>query len=168
MVVYFDTSYLAKIYLLEPGTELAREIQASVGDKATSPITYVEMAAALSRQRRDGALSDNEYHRLLTEFRSDWPKLVKIEINEELVRHAGDLASKYALKGADAIHLASALEFSKAGKGIKVLFATADEKLRRGAVLEGLVTPGDYHHEGGKPGMVGEKKRKWGKDRRKR
>ena len=38
----------------------------------------------------------------------DWETLDKLEVTEDLVREAGELAEEHAVRGFDAIHLASA------------------------------------------------------------
>jgi len=166
VVAYFDTSYLVKLFLPENGTDTAKELLASADAVSTSLISYAEMGSALARQKREGSINEATQNKLLAEFRANWIRFERIGLTEKLVARAGELADIYSLKGADAIHLASALEFAKAGNGIKVLFATADEKLRKGAVREGLSIPAKYGYEGGKPGTVGEKKMKWGKRKR--
>ncbi len=52
-----------------------------------------------------------------------------------LVRHAGELADKHALRGYDAVHLASALA---AGPG--TTFISWDRELRRAASQAGCAT----------------------------
>ena len=166
MVAYFDTSYLAKLYFPEPNSDHAQILLDSADRSVTSLITYAEMGSALARRRREGNINEARHHSLINEFRKDWMVFTRISVTETLVEHAAELAGLYSLKGADAIHLASALHFAKAGRGFEVIFATADEKLRKGAVKEGLAIPAEYGYEGGKPGTVGEKKRKWGKKKK--
>ena len=61
-----------------------------------------------------------------------------IELTETVTTHAGALASRYALRGADAVHLASLLAV---GADSTVL-AAWDQRLRAGAQAAGvLVAP---------------------------
>jgi len=167
VVAYFDTSYLVKLFLPETGTDRAKELLAAANVISTSLISYAEMGSALARQKREGWITEDKQRVLMAEFRDNWVKFNRIGISEQLVARASELADIHSLKGADSIHLASALQFAKAGRGIEVLFATADERLRKGAVMEGLAIPAEYSYEGGKPGTAREKKVKWGKGKKK-
>jgi len=42
-------------------------------------------------------------------FDRDWRRYVRIPVTSRLVRLAGELAERHALKGYDAVHLASAV-----------------------------------------------------------
>ena len=63
--------------------------------------------AAAARQRR---LSAEQLRRAKTEFAGLWQQVTILEITEDLVDAAGDLAEQERLRGYDAIHLAAALE----------------------------------------------------------
>jgi len=64
---------------------------------------------------------------------------LKIGISEPLVRLAGDLAERHALRGYDAVHLASGL-ILKDRLGLQVSFSTWDIPLRQAAATTGLLT----------------------------
>lgn len=57
-----------------------------------------------------------------------------MELTEAITRRAGGLAGERALRGADAVHLASALVFGRA----QVLVTVWDLRLRAGARAAGL------------------------------
>jgi len=62
-----------------------------------------------------------------------------IALDEDLARHAGDLAERHALRGYDAVHLASALAIDVPGE---LVIATWDGELAAAAVAEGrMVVP---------------------------
>jgi predicted nucleic acid-binding protein len=56
-----------------------------------------------------------------------------VAIDEPLARHAGDLATQHALRGYDAVHLASALAL----EGDDILLATWDNALNAAARATG-------------------------------
>ena len=62
-----------------------------------------------------------------------WTSFDRLAVSEAIVRHAGDLAERRALRGFDAIHLASAL-----AQAPEVVMACWDEQLARAARAEGL------------------------------
>jgi predicted nucleic acid-binding protein len=62
-----------------------------------------------------------------------WQTLDRHIVSEEIVHHAGQLAERRALRGFDAIHLASAL-----AQRPDAAFACWDQELSRAARAEGL------------------------------
>jgi len=60
-----------------------------------------------------------------------------IDVTEPTVRRAGDLADRHALRGFDAVHVASAAEI-----GIGTVLVTWDKDVARAAHLEGLQVAG--------------------------
>ena len=63
-----------------------------------------------------------------------WAATRTVELTETITAHAGHLASRHALRGADAVHLASLLAVGAA----ETLFAVWDQNLRTGAEAAGV------------------------------
>jgi uncharacterized protein len=100
---------------------------------ATSSILhYPEGRAALAAARRGARLTVATHRRALDDFESLQGELSLIGIDAQLAREAGQLAEKFALRGYDAVHLASALS---AGEAITLV--SWDEDLRRAAIHSG-------------------------------
>lgn len=144
MIAYFDTSFLVKLYAAEEDSETARTTMSTASAIVTSVVSYAELCSALARKRREGGLNETAYRAALRSFQMDWNGIEKAEVSDELARRAGDLATRHALRGLDAIHLASALWVSSGIRGGKLAFATADQRLARTARLEGLAAPRAY------------------------
>ena len=108
MICYLDTSALVKLYIEESGSDVVRDMVALCSLVSTSKIAYVEAMAAFSRYQREEAPSE-AMHEIVSHFRLDWPSYFSLEVTESLVFFAGELAQQHALRGFDAIHLASAL-----------------------------------------------------------
>lgn len=144
MIAYFDTSFLVKIYAAEDDSETARAMMSAASAIVTSAVSYAELCSALARKRREGGLDHAAYRAALRAFQTDWDCVKKVVVSEETARRAGDLAGKHALRGFDAVHLASALCVSSGVKGGNLTFATADERMVRAAAREGLATHRDY------------------------
>jgi uncharacterized protein len=64
---------------------------------------------------------------------------VQVKVTQELIQLAGNLAEKHALRGFDAIHLASAVMLMKSG--MPVVFSCYNEKLQKASFLEKLAQP---------------------------
>ena len=60
-----------------------------------------------------------------------------VELSAKVARRAGELTERRALRGFDAIHLASALEVDEL-TGVMPSFCCFDDRLREAAVAEGL------------------------------
>lgn len=65
-----------------------------------------------------------------------WSSTRAVDLTEVIGQRAGELAGKQALRGADAVHLASALAMDSTD----VLFAVWNLRLRAGAQAAGVTT----------------------------
>jgi uncharacterized protein len=137
MMLYLDTSALVKLYVEESmSSETTRAVE-EADAVATSLLAYAEGRAAFARARREARLSAAAYRHVLHEFLEDWSRLVIVEITERLVRNAGDLAARRALRGFDALHLASAMDLC-AAVSLPLSFLAFDLSLTLAAKREGL------------------------------
>lgn len=120
MILYLDTSALVKIYVEESKSVSVRENVEQAEGLATSRIAYAEARAAFARKRRDRGLSRADYRTVVRDLDQDWPEYFIVDVSENVVQAAGVLAESHALRGADAIHLASAVTLAKqAGESVK-------------------------------------------------
>jgi predicted nucleic acid-binding protein len=137
MMLYLDTSALVKLYVEESmSSETTRAVE-EADAVATSLLAYAEGRAAFARARREARLSATAYRHVLHEFLEDWSRLVIVEITERLVRNAGDLAARRALRGFDALHLASAMDLC-AAVSLPLSFLAFDLSLTLAAKREGM------------------------------
>ncbi|MGA2106323.1 MAG: type II toxin-antitoxin system VapC family toxin [Syntrophorhabdales bacterium] len=139
MIVYLDTSSLVKLYVEEEGSADVAAILKNARTAATSMIAYAEARAAFARRFREGSVTKRAYKSLLLSFEKDWINYLQVKVSQDLIRLAGDLAEKHALRGFDAIHLSSAVSLMKANVG--VVFLCHDEKLQKALLREQLVQP---------------------------
>jgi uncharacterized protein len=75
----------------------------------TSAVAYTEARATLARKHREGVFSGEEHSETVAALDEDWRTIEALSVTENVARLAGDLAERHALRGFDAIHLASAL-----------------------------------------------------------
>lgn len=150
-MLYLDSSVLIKKYIQEPG---APAVQAKIRQEISrlqiifiSDIGYAEILAAFARKLRDKLLRPGEIDQIQGQFHDDWLFTVgRVELNVGVLGFIQDLVNKYPLRGADAIHLASALWLKDAlrlGKvpgpsGGAMEFASSDKQLKAAASAEGL------------------------------
>ena len=109
MIAYFDTSALIPLLIAEPGSETAGELWDHALRVVSVRLARVEARAALGQAVRTGRVSRASARRLVTELDGLLAQLDLVEIDEILVRTAGDLADAHGLRAYDALHLAGAL-----------------------------------------------------------
>ena len=107
MILYLDTSSLAKLYIEEAFSADVREWCAEAVIIATSRVAYPELLTALTRRYNSGDFNKVEFESLVSKFTTEWGRYVSLDINEI---HAGELVRKHGIRGFDSIHLASALQ----------------------------------------------------------
>ncbi|MBI2313145.1 MAG: type II toxin-antitoxin system VapC family toxin [Betaproteobacteria bacterium] len=137
MILYLDTSAMVKLYVRERGSSEVRTLIRESAAVATSVVAYAETRAAFARLMRQGATVEKRHHERLKQFNADWESLMRVELGHVLARSAGELAEAYALRGFDAIHLATALWLNDTAGG-KLRFAAFDAKLHAAARRAGL------------------------------
>ena len=109
MILYLDTSALVKLYAVEEGREAVEHAVEEAELIVTSAVAYAEARATLARKHREGVFSEEEHSEAVAALDEDWRTLDVLSVTENVARFAGDLAEQHALRGFDAIHLASAL-----------------------------------------------------------
>lgn len=131
MITYVDTSTLLKRLLTEDGSDEADVIWTTADVLVSAVTVVVEARAALAAAQRGGRLTLAE----LTDVKSELVELLEevtfVEITDDLVAEAEDLAEVEALRGYDAIHLAAGLAI-KANVLTSADAALCDAAARRG------------------------------------
>lgn len=140
MILYLDTSSFVKLYVEEIESGTVRRIIDDTEVVATSRIAYAEARAAFARKLRQRGLSVTEYHSILRDLDQDWESYFIIDVSDSLVKLAGLFAEKHALRGFDAIHLASGVVLRKQAER-PVTFSCFDGRLVSAAQKEGLRIP---------------------------
>ena len=112
------------------------EREASVVPGATKPTSSPEHRAAPAAACRNHTLDANGLEAALQIWEEFWSATRPVELRPEVERHAGELAQRHSLRGADAVHLASALTVPTT----ELIVAVWDLRLHAGARAEGLAT----------------------------
>ena len=137
MILYLDTSALVKLYVREAGSGEVKKLARESAALATSIVAYAETRAAFARLMREGVTVEKRHRERLKQFNADWESFMRIELGHAVARTAGELAEAYALRGFDAIHLASALWLNDTSGG-QLQFSAFDARLRAAAERAGL------------------------------
>ncbi|MGN6258200.1 MAG: type II toxin-antitoxin system VapC family toxin [Solirubrobacterales bacterium] len=138
MILYVDTSALVKLVLVEQGSDLAAELWTRSSRAVSSILAYPEGRAALAAARRSGRLGTALYAESLKKFEKTFEQLLSIEVDDRLAMSAGEGAASFGLRGADAVHLATALGLVDE----EVTFVTWDQDLADAAASAGLAVAG--------------------------
>ncbi len=133
-IVYFDSSAFVKLLVEEKGSDLAATLWDGCDAAVSSPLAYPEVCAALAAAGRADRLDLAEQRRAESAWEDYWASTRPVELTEPVTARAGRLASQHALRGADAVHLASLL----AVDGRDTVFAVWDHRLRAGARTAGV------------------------------
>ena len=137
-MIFFDTSALVKRYVYESGSERVDEmLEKNIMSSAISKLAYPEILAAFTRRCREGEYSKDWLDKIINNFHIEMEKVLIIELRDELLPIIRRLISKHPLKGADAVHLASAL-WLKDNIAVNVSFSASDLNLLKVAEIEGL------------------------------
>lgn len=153
MTVYFlDSSAVVRIYALEPGERLVRDLVR--GASASPPtaelvvcdLAYPEAVAALHRIVRghDAArrgLSAAAFRLILPKLHDDLAPGSQFLIMpaSDCMESAAEIASRQAVQGADSVHIAAALRVRRSvPPGERFLFVSDDIAQCRAAEGEGL------------------------------
>lgn len=138
-LVYFDSSALVKLVLEEEGSAVAERLWDASDSAVTSRIAYPEVRAAMAAAVRSQRLTARAATQAVRYWQGDWESIRRVELTPVVEQLAGELAHRHGLRGADAVHLASALAV-----GPTVIMATWDRRLSAAASDAGLsVAPAD-------------------------
>ncbi|MDA1192364.1 MAG: type II toxin-antitoxin system VapC family toxin [Candidatus Poribacteria bacterium] len=117
MADYFiDSSAFVKYYVEESGSDRVKAIldPAAGNEIYIANITTVEVVAALNRCARRGDVREDEARSLIREFREEVASLTNIvQVTELIIEQATELASKYVIRGYDAVQLSVAMAIRK-------------------------------------------------------
>jgi len=135
VILFVDTSALVKLYIEEAGSaSMAKHARTS--RLAASVLAYAEIYATFGRRLREDFLTPDEHGELVGRFERDWQSVIVVAFQPALAARIPQLVGDHPLRGADAVHLASALALRDAG--LETGFAAADDRLVRAATAEGL------------------------------
>ena len=124
-MIYFDSCYLAKLYLMEPDSPAVRARARASGEVVCCRIGWGEVVATLHRHLRDGRLTAPQFRLLSAQVAADvkaglWTPLpITTELAEAQARRMTGLSDRVFLRAADALHLTCAAE-----AGLKEIYSS--------------------------------------------
>jgi predicted nucleic acid-binding protein len=110
--LYLDTSALVKLFAVEEGSALVRTLvsgHSAAGLLLVSRLGYTEASVSLARMVHFGRIPAADLPKHLGALDSYWEESIQdVEMSEDVLRDARQLAQRFPLRTYDAIHLASA------------------------------------------------------------
>jgi predicted nucleic acid-binding protein len=133
-IVYFDSSAFVKLVVEEEGSDLAAELWDGCDAALSSRLSYPEVRAALAAAARNHQLTARGLDHAASMWEDFWSATRPVELTGDIEQRSGQLAGQHALRGADAVHLASSLAI-----GTKdLVVAVWDRRLHAGVTACGL------------------------------
>ena len=140
MNLFLDTSALVKIYVREADSDAVRWWVEQAAVVSVCRIAWAECHAAFAARNRLVPADEPMLAVGARAFAEDWPHLAKVEVNQDLVERAGQLAGAFALRGYDSVQLAAADLLHRKGE-MPVAFGCFDQRLTRAAGILGIPAP---------------------------
>ena len=144
-MIYYDSCYIAKYYLAEPGSMLVQRKAVEAGAVACALHGKLETAAVFHRKQREGGMTQSEYHLLRAQFETDisnglWSWLpIGTSLVDSSIRRLGILSPDVFVRSSDTLHLVSATDhgFTEIYSSDKHLLTAAPHFGLKGIKLEG-------------------------------
>jgi predicted nucleic acid-binding protein len=145
---YLDASAWVKRYYQETGTAWVQELFARNPALACAALGLVEVMATLARKKKAGEIAVAGFAQKTQELEADWEDFIQVQTTAEVTERAKTLAKEMALRGADAVHLASALILQdRFTEEDSLIFVTSDKELKEAAQQSGLTTIDPHERE---------------------
>ena len=153
---YLDASAWVKRYYSELGTRWVQELFAQHPTIACASLGLIEVTATPARKRKAREIDPLPFEQKVQELEEDWGSFIQIQLTTEAVDLAKDLARNMALRGADAVHLASALVLQRRFADVedRLVFVASDRELKEAAQSSSLavIDPEEQEKQATSPG----------------
>jgi predicted nucleic acid-binding protein len=108
VIAYFDTSAIIPLLIEEAGTVTAGYLWDRADRVVSVRLSQVESRAALAQAARLGRISSKHLRSSVRDLEDLLSQIDMVDVDDELIREAGDLAEDEGLRAYDALHLAAA------------------------------------------------------------
>lgn len=139
-LLYLDASAWVKRYFQEDGSGWVNQQFEQESLMAASTLGLIEVAATCARKRAAGVQDAGRDSRIEIDLLEDWEGLFQMDLTVETLDRSLEVARTYALRGADCVHLASALILKEqlAVEASEFALVTSDQELKAAALKLGL------------------------------
>jgi predicted nucleic acid-binding protein len=135
IVYYLDASAWVKRYYQELGSAWVQNMFAHHRLIASASLGVIEVTATLARKAKGREIDPSMLDNKLRELDEDWTRFIQVHMTMDVVDMARQVAQELALRGADAIHLASALLLRQhlENESTQLTFVASDRELKDAA-----------------------------------
>ncbi len=120
-----------KLYAEEPESDTVLEAVQKAKVVVVSVLVLPEALSSIVRKATEGVLTEADVQMAFKNILKDWSDLERIDVDEWIAKEAATLARSKGLRGADAIHLATAARVSRETQGVR--FLAFDDALNQAA-----------------------------------
>jgi predicted nucleic acid-binding protein len=140
MLHYLDSSAWVKRYFEESGSDWVDGLFEEDCLLSGSTLGLIEVQATAARRCAAGAMDAAAFAETKRWLLDEWGRFLWVGLAPEVVERCLAVASAFALRGSDSVHLASALQLGD-DLGIalnEIAFVTSDLELQAAAIKAGL------------------------------
>jgi len=140
-LLYLDASAWVKRHFQEDGSDWVNRQFEKGMLMGASTLGVIEVAATCARKRTAGAIDATRFQQIELDLLDDWEGMFQVELTAETVERSLKVARASALRGADCIHLASAVILKErlAIQASEFAMVTSDQELKAAALKTGLI-----------------------------
>ena len=150
MVYYLDSSAWVKRYFDEAGRDWVNGLFQQHQVLGCSPLGLIEVGSTMARKRNAGEVKPEEFGPKRASLLKDWRRFLWMDMTTAVVQRAFHAADLHSLRGADSVHLASALVLKEKLEldCDEFTFVTSDAELKSAALRAGLVVLDPHERTG--------------------
>lgn len=140
---YFESSCLAKLFIVEAASPAIRQHAASLDDsrRVISVFARTEVRSALQRRYRNGEITRDQLTFAAAQLQAAAARWTQVKVEKDVLDLADGVIERNALRSLDALQLASALHLRRTlMREEELLFIATDERLLKAATAEGIAT----------------------------
>jgi hypothetical protein len=148
---YLDASAWVKRYYRETGIRWVQDLFTQNNRSiACASLGFIEIIATLARKRKAREINASVLKQKIQELEDDWKHFIQIQLTSEAVDMAKELEKKLALRGADTVHLASAMLLQRqlTEGDDRLILVTSDGELKKASQSSGLAMIDPDEQEG--------------------
>ena len=137
MILFFDTSAFVKLLVRETGSSEVVRAARDAAILAAARLLEIEARSFIGRRSAARLIGARDARVLRVDLAEWLAGFAVVELDDVVASSAGDVAERHALRGMDAVHLASALRLAAVSTA-PVVLASYDAELRSAASREHL------------------------------
>jgi predicted nucleic acid-binding protein len=141
LISYFDTSAVIPLVVAEPTSERCAQLWEACDKRVSSVLVVAEAHAALAQAFRMARITAQQHAAATRLLKRRLEEMDLVTATREIANRAALLAVQHALRGYDAVHIATALAIN----GPDTVAVTADRAMLKALSTTGVATADPTH-----------------------